>query len=63
MQDVPDMQHVQDVREMQPVPAVADALTTDYEAPQLVEVGDFTKLTLGYSGLYRDGWGAFFGLP
>ncbi|MEN2420664.1 lasso RiPP family leader peptide-containing protein [Streptomyces rimosus] len=36
---------------------------TDYEAPELAEVGDFTEVTHGYSGPYWDGYSAFFGLP
>ncbi|WP_107087559.1 lasso RiPP family leader peptide-containing protein [Streptomyces rimosus] len=35
----------------------------DYEAPELAEVGDFAEVTYGYSGLYWDGYSAFFGLP
>ncbi|MEU7254560.1 lasso RiPP family leader peptide-containing protein [Streptomyces rimosus] len=34
----------------------------DYEAPELAEVGDFAEVTHGYSGLYWDGYSAFFGL-
>ncbi|KEF06714.1 hypothetical protein ADK47_05160 [Streptomyces rimosus subsp. rimosus] len=31
--------------------------TVEYEAPELVEAGDFTELTLGFHGHHWDGWG------
>ncbi|BDM66930.1 hypothetical protein HEK616_04170 [Streptomyces nigrescens] len=48
------------MQDTQEVPAAADT-ATDYEAPQLVEVGDFTELTLGFTGYHWDGWAGFFG--
>ncbi|MEU9501571.1 hypothetical protein [Streptomyces sp. NPDC048196] len=36
-------------------PATAPATTTGYASPQLVEVGGYTELRLGYSGYHWDG--------
>lgn len=33
----------------------------EYEAPELVEAGDFTELTRGYAGSFWDGYGGFLG--
>ncbi|MGW1376624.1 lasso RiPP family leader peptide-containing protein [Streptomyces sp. NPDC002446] len=45
------------MQEAQDVQGTADA---EYEAPELVEVGDFSELTLGFAGLQFDGLGGFF---
>ncbi|WP_107053038.1 lasso RiPP family leader peptide-containing protein [Streptomyces sp. NRRL S-337] len=54
---------MQDTHEVPTVPDITGttATATDYEPPQLVEVGNFTELTLGYTGYHWDGWAGFFG--
>lgn len=60
---------MQDTHEVSTVPdttsttstATATATATDYEPPQLGEVGNFTELTLGYTGYHWDDWAGFFG--
>ncbi|MEV3992317.1 lasso RiPP family leader peptide-containing protein [Streptomyces sp. NPDC049837] len=34
-----------------------------YEPPVLADAGGYAEVTEGYSGLYWDGFSAFFGLP
>ena len=38
-----------------------EAAVTDYEAPELVEVGDFDDLTLGNGGFSPEGYNQFQG--
>ncbi|UZJ31167.1 lasso RiPP family leader peptide-containing protein [Streptomyces endophytica] len=55
---------MQDTQEVPAATATATATATAYEAPQLIEVGGFTDLTLGFSGYHWDGWAGragFFG--